>query len=92
MFPEIEGTTDSEVYAFRYSSEGRTLGLFHSRSVEAQPELHPRAARFSEDTRAVVSEPLTALSDEWVEIPESAAVVVEGGDVSVRTFEPKPPA
>jgi glutamine amidotransferase len=39
-----------------------------------------------------VSEPLTELSDEWVEIPESAAVLVEGGDVSVRTFEPKLPA
>ncbi|MCK5448545.1 MAG: class II glutamine amidotransferase [Gemmatimonadetes bacterium] len=142
LFPEIEGTTDSEVmfylaltlgleadpvgsmermvglvekvgrgigiqhpiqmtagisdgrrvYAFRYSSEGRTLGLFHSRSVEALRELDPREARFSDDARAVVSEPLTDLSDEWVEIPESAAVLVEGGNVSVRTFEPKLPA
>jgi len=73
-------------------SGGQTFGLFHSRSLEALRELDPRAARFSADARAVVSEPLTELSDHWVEIPESAAVLIEGGDVSIRTFEPKPPA
>ena len=54
--------------------------------------MDPATARFSDDARVVVSEPLTELSDYWVPIPESTAAVVEGGEVELLSFTPAAPA
>jgi glutamine amidotransferase len=87
------GITDGRrIYAFRYSSEGKSYTLYHSMSMEALHELEPATRRFSDDARVVVSEPLTDLSDYWVQIPESTAVLVEGGDVEMVPFVPAAPA
>jgi len=67
-------TTDGErTYAFRYSSEGRSRSLFFSTDLARLRTLHPVTpflAELGEDTRLVVSEPLSDLSDAWNEIPE----------------------
>ena len=47
--------------------------------------------QFSEDARAIVSEPLTELSEPWKEIPESTFLTVENGDVHYERFEPESP-
>lgn len=77
--------------AIRYSTERRSRTLFHSKSMQALHEVYPDLKRFSLDARAVVSEPLTDLSDQWEEIPESVAVIVYRGEVETHAFEPRVP-
>lgn len=84
------GISDGErIYAFRYSSEGKSRTLFHSVSKEAIQELHPDVGELPEDLRIVVSEPFSDLTDLWVEIPESSVVIVEQGEVSPLPFTPQ---
>ncbi|UCG75125.1 MAG: class II glutamine amidotransferase [Gemmatimonadota bacterium] len=86
------GITDGDrIFAFRYSSERASFTLYHSVSMQALRELDPGADKFSDDARLVVSEPLTELSSEWIEIPESSALVVEAGEVELQGFTPIPP-
>jgi predicted glutamine amidotransferase len=79
------------LYAFRYSSEGRSRTLFHSRSIETLREHFPNVRAFSDDARAVVSEPLGAVENAskiWVEVPESSALIVAAGAVDVVPLRP----
>ena len=85
-------TTDGErTYAFRYSSEGRSRSLFFSTDLARLRTLHPVTpflAEFGEDTRLVVSEPLSDLSDAWNEIPESSWGVIQPGPDELHPFQP----
>ena len=84
------GISDGEsLYAVRYSTAGESRSLFHSASRDATEEIAPDAGRFSRGARAIVSEPLTELPDIWVEIPESTAVVIRGGEVDSFPFRPR---
>ena len=73
----------------RYSSERRSRTLYHSKSIEALRRVNPELERLSTDARAIVSEPLSDMTDQWTEIPESSAIVVEGGEISTHAFEPR---
>jgi predicted glutamine amidotransferase len=89
-------TTDGErLWAFRYSSEGKSRSLFFSRDIRTLRELYPERQILhdvSEDTRLVVSEPIGDLPGAWHEMPESSyAVSGGGGDAELGTFKPKPP-
>ena len=78
------GVSDGKsTYAVRYSTDGRSRTLFHSKSMHALRELNPRFERFSEDAMVIVSEPLSDLTDYWDEIPESTTVIVRGGELLV---------
>ncbi|MGB5295970.1 MAG: class II glutamine amidotransferase [Thermoanaerobaculia bacterium] len=77
------------IYAFRYSSEGKSRTLFHSRSKEAIQELHPDVGELPDELRIVVSEPFSDLTDLWVEIPESSVLIVEHGELSPQPFAPQ---
>jgi predicted glutamine amidotransferase len=85
-------TTDGErLWAFRYSSEGRSRSLFHNEDVAVlrhqypdNPVLHD----LSDDTRIVVSEPLGDLRGAWLEVPESTCLVVDKGAQEVMPFVP----
>jgi glutamine amidotransferase len=80
------------LYAFRYSSEGRSRTLFHSASIATLREHFPNVRTFSDDARAVVSEPLGALenaSSIWVEVPESSALIVAEGAVDIMPMQPR---
>lgn len=75
--------------AVRYSSQGPSRSLFHNTSRTAFHELHPELCHLAPGARLVVSEPLNDLTEEWEEIPESTVLVVEGGEVTQRPFQPR---
>ena len=86
------GISDGEsLYAVRYSTAGESRSLFHSATRDATMEIAPDAGRFSRDARAIVSEPLSELADEWVPVPEASFVTITGGDVSCEPFTPIAP-
>jgi glutamine amidotransferase len=89
-------TTDGEtLWAFRYSSEGRSRSLFHNADVATLREQYPDnpiLQRVSDDARMVVSEPLGSLRGAWREVPESTYVVVRDGAEELRPFAPVVPA
>ena len=76
-------TTDgARVWAFRYSSERSSRSLFYSAEVAALRRLHPELTvlqQVSDESRVIVSEPLTDLPGAWVEVPESHYCLVEEG-------------
>jgi glutamine amidotransferase len=88
------GISDGKrLYAVRYSSEGETRTLYHSRNLEAlEAQLNPRQQAILEsmstDARAVVSEPLSELHQLWEPIPESSFVTVADGNVNIQPFKP----
>lgn len=86
------GISDGEkLYAFRYSSEHHSRSLFYTRSVAAIAEITPDSVPLAETARAVVSEPLTGLTEHWQAIPESSYVVVDRNGVTCEEFTPQMP-
>jgi predicted glutamine amidotransferase len=85
-------TTDGDtLWAFRYSSEGRSRSLFHSTDIgtlRAQYPENPVLHRLSDDARLVVSEPLGGLRGAWREVPEGTCVVVRNGREEQLPFAP----
>jgi glutamine amidotransferase len=88
-------TTDGDaMWAFRYSSEGRSRSLFHSTDVSTLRAQYPDNAildRLSDDARLIVSEPLGDLKGAWREVPEATCVMVHGGREEMRPFVPVEP-
>ena len=90
----IATTDGNRIWAFRYSSEGKSRSLFFSKHVPTLRELYPDREVFeqvSEDARLIVSEPIGDLPGAWHEMPESACGVVGQGDDQLRPFKIKPP-
>jgi predicted glutamine amidotransferase len=89
-------TTDGQrVWAFRYSSEGRSRSLFYSTDVSTlrhQYPDNPVLHGLSGETRIVVSEPLGDLAGAWNEVPESSYGVIQEGRDELRPFTPRPPS
>jgi predicted glutamine amidotransferase len=89
------GTADGEaVWAFRYSSEGRSRSLFYSTKMHTLRQLYPDNRIFhevSEATRLIVSEPLGDLAGAWSEVPESSYGVVHNGHDELHPFRPRMP-
>jgi predicted glutamine amidotransferase len=85
-------TTDGEtVWAFRYSSEGKSRTLFFTRDVPAIRRQFPGREileEASDDARLVVSEPIGDLPEAWIEIPESTCCVVRMGAERLMDFAP----
>jgi glutamine amidotransferase len=88
-------TTDgNRLWAFRYSSEGKSRSLFYSTDVSTlrhQYPDNPVLHRLSDETRLVVSEPLLELAGAWNEVPESSYGVVEDGQDELQRFIPQSP-
>jgi glutamine amidotransferase len=88
-------TTDgNSIWAFRYSSEGSSRSLYFSTRMDALKELYPASkelAALSDETRAIVSEPLGDLPGAWNAVPESHAGVVQDGQDELRPFRPYAP-
>jgi glutamine amidotransferase len=88
-------TTDGEsIWAFRYSSEGRSRSLFHSTDVSTLRHQYPESLELhdlSDDARLVVSEPLGDLRGAWNEVPESSCVLIHRGNEVLQPFRPLPP-
>jgi glutamine amidotransferase len=87
-------TDGQRVWAFRYSSEGRSRSLFYSTSVatlRAQYPDNPILHALSDDTRLVVSEPLGELAGVWNEVPEASYGVIQPGGDELKAFSPRLP-
>jgi predicted glutamine amidotransferase len=95
-FQGTVATTDGErMWAFRYSSEGRSRSLFFTGNVPVLRKLYPDRPvlhEVSDDARLVVSEPIGNLPGAWHEVPESSYGVIGAGDDQLRSFKVKPPA
>jgi glutamine amidotransferase len=89
-------TTDGEcIWAFRYSSEGKSRSLFFSTELRTLRELYPdneQIRDLDDESRLVVSEPLGDLPGVWNEVPESSYGVIQPGDDELHQFEPLVPS
>jgi len=89
-------TTDGEcIWAFRYSSEGKSRSLFFSTDLRALRELYPdneQLRDLDDESRLVVSEPLGDLPGAWNEVPESSYGVIQPGQDELHHFEPALPS
>jgi glutamine amidotransferase len=87
------GTADGKsVWAFRYSSEGRSRSLYYSTNVRTLREMYPERPRLqevSDETRIIVSEPIVELAGAWNEVPESSYGLVCEGDDELHAFRPR---
>ena len=80
------------VYAARYASGPVVNSLFVSADPAVIRELHPddpRFERFSEESRAIVSEPLGDLPGVWEEVPAGTAWIVQHGPDQQVPFRPR---
>ena len=70
------GTADgTNVWAFRYSSEGKSRSLYYSTNVRTLREMYPERPRLqeaSDESRIIVSEPIVELAGAWNEVPNRA--------------------
>ena len=86
-------TTDGKsVWAFRYSSEGRSRSLYFSTDIRTVREMYPERPRLqevSDETRLIVSEPIVDLAGAWNEVPESSYGVVREGEDELHPFQPR---
>jgi glutamine amidotransferase len=94
-FQGTVATSNGEsIWAFRYSSEGKSRSLYFSTNVATLRQLHPEVEilhGLGDETRLVVSEPLGDLPGAWNEVPEAAAGVVRPGQDEMRPFQPITP-
>ncbi|WP_106816335.1 class II glutamine amidotransferase [Microbacterium timonense] len=68
------------LWAFRYSTQGRSRTLFHSADLPTLREMYPDAERlriFGDHAQVVVSEPLNDLPGVFLEVPESTVAVLD---------------
>ena len=87
----IATTNGERLWAFRYSSEGKSRSLYFSTQYETLKKLYPddpRLSDFDEESRLVVSEPLIDLAGVWNPVPESSWGVVQPGQDEMKTFRP----
>ena len=84
------GFTDGKVvYAVRYASDGDAPTLYHSRDIADVYRINPNLqAGLSASTRMIVSEPVGAVAEAWVQVPQATAVIVQGEHVTMRPFRP----
>jgi glutamine amidotransferase len=90
----IATTNGEHLWAFRYSTEGKSRSLFFSRDVRTLRELYPERQilqDLSDDARLILSEPIGDLPGAWQEVPESSYGVVGQGDDRLVALTVKPP-
>jgi len=89
-------TSDGQsIWAFRYSSEGKSRSLFFTTDVPTLRNLYPERQLFqeeAEDARVIASEPLTDVAGVWNEVPEASYGVVGHGHEELRPFRPRAPS
>ncbi|NEN05510.1 class II glutamine amidotransferase [Diaminobutyricibacter tongyongensis] len=77
------------VWAFRYSTQGRSRTLFHSADMGTLQEMYPdieRLRSFGKRARVIVSEPLNDLPGLFLEVPESSVSVLDASGYSTEPF------
>jgi predicted glutamine amidotransferase len=88
-------TTDGErIWAFRYSSEGKSRTLYFSTAYQTLAALYPDDPRlpfFDEESRLIVSEPLGDVPGVWNPVPDGSWGVVQPGPDEMNVFQPTAP-
>ena len=88
-------TTDGErIIAARYSSEGQSRSLYFSTLARTLKEQHPDIEELqdlSDETRAIVSEPLGDVVGAWNKVPESSIGIAQPGQDELYVFTPRRP-
>jgi predicted glutamine amidotransferase len=88
-------TSDGErIIAARYSSDGKAGSLYFSTDVRALKEQHPDIEELqglSDESRAIVSEPLGDVVEAWNKVPESSIGIVKPGQDELYQFTPRRP-
>jgi glutamine amidotransferase len=82
-------TDGDSVWAFRYSSQGRSRSLFHSTDIADLRTMYPdedRLALFSDDARVIVSEPINDLPGAFMEVPESSVAILDAAGYRHESF------
>ena len=90
----IATTNGETIWAFRYSSEGKSRSLFYTTDVPTLRKLYPERELYeevSEDAHMVVSEPLGEIPGVWNEVPEATCRIVGHGRDELRPFRPQAP-
>ena len=84
------GVSDGHhVHAVRYASDGQAPTLYHSRDMDDLYHHNPRLREyFTDKARVIVSEPISDKATSWTEIPQSSAVLMHDGNVTIRPFKP----
>jgi predicted glutamine amidotransferase len=88
----VATTNGERLWAFRYSSAGRSRSLFFStdvRTLRAHNIGNPMLDEISDEARLVVSEPLGDLAGAWNEVPEASYGVVQPGRDELLPFAPR---
>jgi predicted glutamine amidotransferase len=90
------GVADGErLYGVRYASGPVANTLYLSSTPAELRRLYPERERqrhFSEEARAIVSEPLIDLPGAWHEVVAGTAVIVQDGPDQIVPFTPRPPS
>ncbi len=76
------------IWAFRYATGEEPRTVFFSDSMKALRELNPMLKDFSEEARAVVSEPFGNMSEAWIELPPGSSLRIDRGTAVVSSFAP----
>jgi predicted glutamine amidotransferase len=88
-------TSDGDrIIAARYSSDGQPGSLYVSADARALKAQHPDIEEIqglSDETRAIVSEPLGDVVGAWIELPESSIGVVKPDQDELYQFTPRRP-
>lgn len=88
----VATTAGESVWAFRYSSVGRTRSLYYSTDIATMRQLHPELPvlrLLSDESRMIVSEPLRDLPGAWNAVPESRwGVIRPDGEDEMHRFRP----
>jgi predicted glutamine amidotransferase len=88
----IATTEGKNVWAFRYSSEGKSRSLYFSTDIRTVREMYPERSRLqevSDESRIIVSEPVVDLPGAWNEVPESSYGLVREGEDELHEFRPR---
>jgi predicted glutamine amidotransferase len=91
----IAASDGERLYAARYASGPVVNSLFVSEDATAIRALYPddeRFSIFSDESRAIVSEPLGDLPGVWREVSPGSALIVQPGDDLEVPFSPAQPA
>jgi predicted glutamine amidotransferase len=94
LFPwqgTVAVTNGHTIWAFRYSSQGRSRSLFHSADISTLRQMYADAERlqlFSDDAHVIVSEPFNDLPGTFIEVPESTVATLDASGYHHQEFHP----
>lgn len=91
-FP-VQGTMalcdGATIWAFRYSTQGRSRTLFHSVDIDTLRQMYPDAQAlkfFGRRAHVVVSEPLNDLPGAFLEVPEATVAILDANGYHHEPF------